>query len=125
MDLIKDLLKLKQPIVEAPHHMDGNRLHFAADEDVHQLLLTRTDPHDLAQVVKKIALMNAYADIHKRNNGAVSMQELIEEADSGGTDFASSLRNYMLAMTTSDFAEEAKRLFPGLPEKPTPEPEEE
>lgn len=51
-----------EPVEEAKHTLIGNKLDFKHDEEVEQVVLTRLDSHDVAKLILKAAVMQAYVD---------------------------------------------------------------
>lgn len=116
-------------IIEAKHTLSSNRLDFPGDEDVVEVILTRTDPHDLAKLIASYAVLCTYIDMSKEktkhddfNDTAdpedkeepydFSIKEFASRASDDAYDIVKQVRERVIDMRDSDFVDIIKHFFP-------------
>ena len=116
-------------IIETKHTLSSNRLDFPGDEDVVEVILTRTDPHDLAKLIASYAVLCTYMDMSKEktkhddyNSSAdpedkeelydFSIKEFASRASDDAYDIARQVRERVLDMKDADYIDIIKHFFP-------------
>lgn len=111
------LSKYIQHVTEAERsfYVSGNRVRFTRGQEHVSLDITKTSPSDVAkEIVGKIMVVNAMADLQRELKREPSYEELAEKADEDAYSFAQKIAQHALHMGASDFRSIAEDLFPGL-----------
>ena len=126
METLKHYLQLSEA---AKRTLSGNRLDFPGDEDVVEVVLTRTDPYDLAKIIAQYAVLEAYREMskekdrHDQNNELAepegrekpydfSVKEFASRADDKAYDIGKQVRERLSGMRDADFIDIIKYFFP-------------
>jgi len=118
-----------EPVVEAKHTLVGNKLDFTHDEEVEQVVLTKLDSHDVAKLILKASVMQAYVDVeHEAEKDksyrdsedadeqakAVDVKTVAEKADEIAYSFADAVKEIVSGTHKDVFEGLIKHYFPDL-----------
>lgn len=110
---------------ERSFYVSGNRVHFTRGQEHVSIDITRTGPTDLAhEVIARIVLVDAMAELSKELKREPSFEELADKADEEAYGWAMDAARRALHMGASDFRRVAEDLFPGLAKEAPKEVEE-
>lgn len=124
----------KAPVAEAlDYHIERNRVNFKDDREVEELVLTRLDPHDIAELIMKVAVLNAYVEVSKevekdqdaRAGGepedfegetpkALTLAAVAERADEIASDYARLVKERVSEARSGSYGDLAKHYFADL-----------
>jgi hypothetical protein len=126
MKTLKHYLQLSEA---AKHTLSDNRLDFPGDEDVVEVVLTRTDPYDIARIIAQYAVLVTYREMskekdrHDRDNELAepedrekpydfSIKEFASRASDNAYDIGKQVKEHLGNMRDADFVDIIKHFFP-------------
>jgi len=114
----------EEDVKEAKHTLIGNKLDFKQDEEVEEIVLTKADSHDLATLLAKVAIMQAYVDLEheaEKSKGyedeipvEVSVKAVAERASEMADNLSNHVRDAVSEIGDGTFRDLVKHYFPDL-----------